>query len=80
MKEVNNIFYRMDENDRKLLDEVAEITITDYESFGDFIPVENLWNIIRDLKCEYNNLEEKYEDFVKDVEDNYKPIPYEEQL
>ena len=80
MSDVDKIFYRIDENERKLLKKVSEITLTGYESLGDFIPAENLIYIIRDLTWEYDRLEEKYEDFVKDVEDNYKPIPYEEQL
>ena len=80
MNEVNKIFYKIDENERELLKKVSEITLNGYESLGDFIPTENLMYIIRDLTWEYDRLEEKYEDFVKEVEDNYRPIPYEEQL
>lgn len=39
-----------------------------------------LINIISDLVDEYKTLEEEYEDFKQDVEDNYKPISVAEQV
>ena len=80
MKEANEIYYRLNDEQKELINNISEITLTDYESLGDFIEIEKIWNIIEDLKCSYGNLEEKYEDLVRDVEDNYRPIPYDEQI
>lgn len=74
------MYYRISEEQRELINSVSDITLTDYKVFGDFIEVENLWTMIEDLKCHYGNMEEQYEDLVKDVEDNYRPIPYDEQI
>ena len=37
-------------------------------------------SIIEDLLIEIGNLEEKYEDLERDMQDNYKHIPIEEQI
>jgi hypothetical protein len=36
--------------------------------------------MLEDLLAEVDRLEEKYEDFEKDVEDNYRKVPIEEQI
>lgn len=46
----------------------------------DFVSVDDLIAIIEDLDSDLESLQETYEDFKRDVEDNYKPIPYEEQV
>lgn len=74
------MYCRLNDEQKELINNISEITLTDYESLGDFIEVEKLWNIIEDLKCHYGNMEEQYEDLVRDVEDNYRPIPYDEQI
>lgn len=74
------MYYRISEKQRELINNISDITLTDYETLGDFIEIEKLWNIIEDLKCYYGNMEEQYEDLVRDVEDNYRPISYDEQI
>ena len=46
----------------------------------DFISVEDLLTKCEDLKDELDHVTEEYEDFKRDVEDNYKRISVEEQL
>lgn len=46
----------------------------------DFVSVEDLLGKCEDLKDELDHVIEELEDFKKDVEDNYKPIPVSEQL
>lgn len=47
---------------------------TDYERKGNYIDIEGLVCIIRDLLWEIDNLEEKVEDTEAYYHDNYKPI------
>lgn len=46
----------------------------------DFVSVEDLLDKCEDLKDELEHTIEEFEDFKRDVEDNYKPIPVSEQL
>lgn len=46
----------------------------------DFVSVEDLLDKCEDLKEELDYVVEEYEDFKKDVEDNYKRIELAEQL
>lgn len=46
----------------------------------DFVSVEDLLGKCEDLKDELDHVIEEFEDFKRDVEDNYKPIPVSEQL
>lgn len=66
------------EIDEELLKKVTDITNFTYKSKGDFIAYEDVISIIEDLTAEYDVLEEKYDDFKKEVEDNYKPLTNEE--
>lgn len=59
------------EVDKKLLDKIKEITITDYEIEGNKVPVENVEAILDDLLLEIEKLEER----VKDL-DNYLQEEY----
>lgn len=61
-----------------LIDKIEEITFTDYERKGDYIPAENIENMIKDLLCEIDRLNEKIEDMENDIRDNYRPISNEE--
>lgn len=53
---------------------VTEITSTDYELYGDFLPAESIMSIVEDLLCEIDNLKEQYDDLEQDLLSNYKPI------
>lgn len=73
-------YYRMNEKEVELMGRIINMTTTDYELRGEFIPVESLWSVIEDLMCEINHLEEKIEDIEKDRDDNYRPLSIEEQV
>ena len=64
--------------DKKIIDKIEEITCTDYERKGDYIPAENIDSMIYDLLCEIDRLSEKIEDMENDIRDNYRPISNEE--
>lgn len=66
------------ELDKKTIDKIEEITCTDYERKGDYIPAENIDSMIYDLLCEIDILSEKIEDMENDIRDNYRPISNEE--
>ena len=46
----------------------------------DFISVEDLLSKCEDLKDELDHVTEEYEDFKRDVEDNYRRLEVSEQL
>lgn len=67
--------------DEDKLKKIQEITMTDYEAKLNYVPSENIMNIIDDLLCEIDNMQEKIEDMERDVENNYElknVNPYEE--
>lgn len=74
------MYYKLNNDEFERIKEVEKITLGDYELLGNFIPVESMMNIIEDLLVELGKSEEKYKDFEQQVEDNYKPISYEEQV
>lgn len=45
-----------------------------------YLEQNDVLSIIEDLLVEIDNLEEKYEDLERDMQDNYKHIPVEEQI
>lgn len=72
------MFYKFSEEKLK---EITDITMVDYEAKLNYVPSENIINIIDDLLYEIHRLEEKIEDMENDIEENYelKPFdPYEE--
>ena len=46
----------------------------------DIVSIDEILGLLEDLKGDYDSLEEEFEDFKKNVEDNYKPVSYEEQI
>ncbi len=46
----------------------------------DYVSVSDILDKLYDLNYELINEQEKYEDFKRDVEDNYRPLKYEEQI
>jgi len=63
------------EINEKLIEKVKKITGFDYKSKGGLITYDDIVSMIEDLTCEYEVLQEKYDDFKKDVEDNYVSRP-----
>ena len=45
-----------------------------------YLEQNDVLSIIEDLLVEIGNLEEKYEDLERDMQDNYRHIPIEEQI
>lgn len=74
------MYYKLENDDFRTITRASSITCTDYELLGNFIPVENMLSIIDDLITEIERLEERYKDFEQEVEENYKPISYAEQI
>lgn len=75
----SSIYYKLLDSEYKMLKEIEEITNTNYE-VGDFIKAENLIAIIEDLKIEYDRLDEEFNNYKQNIEDNYKQIKLEEQI
>lgn len=75
---------------RKLIDKIEEATNTDYEVIKfynkiedkeeTYISIDKLIVALEDMLVEYDHMKEMYEDLKQDVEDNYRPIPVEEQI
>lgn len=74
----------------KLIKKVMDATNTDYEvirlfnkaedKMETYINTDNLVVALEDMLVEYDHMKEMYEDLKQDVEDNYRPIPPEEQI
>ena len=65
--------YLLDDNDLKTMQEVSDITISDYEIIGKFIPVEKMMSAIEDLLVEVHKKEEELKDLKQEIDDNYEP-------
>lgn len=76
----NKILVELDEDTRLRFNEVSEINFTDYELKGNTIPVDSLISMVEDMLAMYHNKEEELEDTIRDRDDNWRPIPYEEQI
>lgn len=74
----------------KLIKKVMAVTNTDYEvakfynrieeKYESYINADNLVVALEDMLVEYDHMKEMYDDLKQDVEDNYRPIPPEEQI
>lgn len=47
---------------------------------GQYISFDDLLNLYDELVWDYEHLQEEFNDYKNHVEDNYKPIPYKEQI
>lgn len=73
--------YMLNENDLRILQEVSDITLRDYEIKGKFISLDNLMNVIEDLLTEVHKKEEDISELKNDIENNFEPKkidPYED--
>ena len=73
-------YRRLDEYEQKLIKQVQERTVTDYEVLGEFVPVDSFISMLEDLLAEVDRLEEEKEDIERDKEDNYRKVTVEEQI
>lgn len=55
------MYYKLEENERIMLNKIREITLMNYDIERDYIKSEDIFNILKDLLVEYNVLEEKYQ-------------------
>lgn len=76
MKE--KVYYRLSEDDKKIIKRVQERTITEYDIKGEFVSVQDIMYMVEDLLNEIERLEEEKEEIIQDRNDNYKPLSYEE--
>ena len=74
------MYYELNDSEYEKIREISSITFTDYDLKANLIPVDNLMAAIEDLLAEYHHKEEELEDLKQEIEDNYKPISYEEQI
>lgn len=59
------------EVDKKILDKIEKLTITDYEIEDNKVPVENVEAILDDLLREIEKLEERIEDLNNYLQEEY---------
>lgn len=74
------MFRKLNDDELKKINEVIKITGGDYELNNNYISIDGLISAIEDLLVEIHRQEEKYNDLEKEIEENYKPIPYAEQI
>lgn len=61
------MYVKLSDYEYKMLKEIEEITLTDYE-VADYTKVENLLSLIEDLKVEYDELLEEFNDWQEKYE------------
>lgn len=61
------MYVKLSDYEYKMLKEIEEITLTDYE-VADYTKVENLLSLIEDLKIEYDELLEEFNDWQEKYE------------
>lgn len=69
--------------EEKFLKKIKSKTLAEYGvKLADkyYLDQNDILSIIEDLLLEIDNLEEKYEDLERDMQDNYRHIPIEEQI
>lgn len=74
---MEKIYYKMNEKEHSMINEIMEITCYECEMFGDFILADELMNVLYELLYEYKKQKENFEDFKRDVEENYQYKNYE---
>lgn len=57
-----------------------ETYVREYLGNKDLVEVSELINAFDDLYVDYKNLEEEFENYKQDIEDNYKRMTIQEQI
>lgn len=74
----DKMYYKLSDDEKKIIKKVQERTITEYDIQNDFINVEHIMYMVEDLLNEIDRLEEELEEEIQDKNDNYKRLSYEE--
>jgi hypothetical protein len=74
------MYYKLDELETKMIKDASDLTRENYKINNELIEVEELLYIIETLMYEIDYQKEEYEALKQDLEDNYRPIPYHEQV
>lgn len=74
----NKSYYKLSEDEKRIIKKVQMATITEYDIQNDFISVQNLMYMVEDLLNEVDRLEEEKEEIIQDRDDNYRPLSYSE--
>ena len=68
------MYCKLDEYEKRRIERISNIVGDQLDMVGDLIRVDNLVGLLEDLLIEYDVQVEKYEEFEKNVEENYKFI------
>lgn len=74
----DKMYYKLSDDEKKIIKKVQERTITEYDIQNDFINVEHIMYMVEDLLNEIDRLEEELEEEIQDKNDNYRRLSYEE--
>lgn len=74
----DKMYYKLSDDEKKIIKKVQERTITEYDIQNDFINVEHIMYMVEDLLNEIDRLEEEKEEIIQERDDNYRPLSYEE--
>lgn len=66
------MYYMLSDDELKKIEQVSEMTLTDYEVTGKFVPVSSLMNVIEDLLVELHKEQEKITDLENDINNYYE--------
>ncbi len=77
----------IDESNQEIFEKVKKITLTEHKiailkngEIKSYIDLEGMLDIIQDLLCEIDSLNEQIKDREQDIADNYKRISIEEMI
>lgn len=74
----DKMYYKLSDDEKKIIKKVQERTITEYDIQNDFINVEHIMYMVEDLLNEIDRLEEELEEEIQDKNDNYRRLSYSE--
>lgn len=68
------MYCKLGEYEKRRIERISDIVGDQLDMVGDLILVDNLVGLLEDLLVKYDVQVEKYEEFEKDVKENYKFI------
>ena len=73
------MYIEVSDKELERLKEVSDITVTDYEFKGNFVPVVSLMTMVEDLLMTVHERDDMIVEMEENIRDNYKPIALKEQ-